>query len=124
MRSSSSITLILALLVAFAEAPFLHIHQHEATQRHPGAFLHIHLRSAHAVSSSPEFRGLDPDEDAEYQTWFSSTPTDPGTAAPVVLVESSSLPDPEHSGCALEAPMQIGHDPPLLCPKSPRGPPV
>lgn len=124
MRSSCSILLSLALLVAFVESPFLHTHQHEATQRHAGAFLHLHLKSAKAVSRSPEFRGLDPDEDAQYQPWFSTTPTDSGSMTPVMHGERASLPAPERSECLVEAPLQIGHDPPLFCPRSPRAPPA
>src|ERR1700674_5373799 len=75
VRSFCSILLNLGLLLASLEAPFLHTHQHEATQRHPGAFFHLHVRSAHAVSTGREFRTLDPDEDALYQAWFSATPT-------------------------------------------------
>jgi hypothetical protein len=124
VRSFGSILLSLALLGAFIEEPFLHTHQHEATQRHAGAFLHFHLKAVHPASMGTEFRALDPDEDAQYQNWFSATPTDSGTIAPVILSEPFSLPAPEHEGLAVETPLRIGHDPPLLCLKSPRAPPV
>ena len=124
MRISTSVLLSLALLVAFIEAPFQHIHRHEATQRHTGAFLHFHLKSAHPVSRSPEVRDLDPNEDAQYQAWFSATTTDSGTTVPVICAEPLSIPIPESSGWTIEAPVRTGHDPPLLCPKSPRAPPV
>jgi len=124
VRISTSVLLSLALLVAFIEAPFQHIHRHEATQRHAGAFLHFHLKSAHPTGRGPEFRDLDPNEDAQYQAWFSATTTDSGAMAPVIYAEPFSLPRPESSGWTTEAPVRIGHDPPLLCPKSPRAPPV
>jgi hypothetical protein len=124
VRTSSSILLSLALLVAFLEAPFLHTHQHEATQRHAGAFLHFHLKSAHPVGKNPEFRDLDPNEDAQYQAWFSATTTDSGTMVPVVFAAPFSVPIPESSGWSIETPQRIGHDPPLLIPRSPRAPPI
>lgn len=124
MRISTSVLLSLALLVAFVEAPFLHTHQHEATQRHAGAFLHFHLKSANPIGRSPEFRGLDPNEDAQYQAWFSATTTDSGTMAPVVYAEPFSVPIPESNGWSNETPLRTGHDPPLLSPRIPRAPPV
>ena len=124
MRFSGSIVLNVALLVAFVQAPFLHTHQHESTQKHAGGFLHVHFRCATPVSKSPELRGLDPDEDALYEGWFSAPPADSGSVTPVIHAESFSLPVPEHAGWAEESPLRIGHDPPLICPKSPRGPPV
>jgi hypothetical protein len=124
VRISTSVLLSLALLVAFVQAPFLHTHQHESTQRHAGAFLHFHVRSAHPLGKSPEFRGLDPNEDAQYQGWFSATATDSGSMIPVIHAQPSTLPAPELSGWSTETPIRSGHDPPLLNPRSPRAPPV
>jgi hypothetical protein len=124
VRAFGSILLNLALLVAFVQEPFMHAHQHEATQKHAGAFLHFHLRSASPAGKSPELRGLDPDEDALYEGWFSAPPVDYGSITPVIQVEPYALPLPELGGWTLETPLQVGHDPPLLCRKSPRGPPA
>jgi hypothetical protein len=124
LRSTSSILLTLALLVAFVEAPFAHTHRHDSTQRHAGAFLHFHLKSAGPVSRTHEFRGLDPNEDAQYQAWFSATPTNSVPMIPVVLAERYALSAPEHSGWVVEAQLRIGHDPPRLCSRSPRAPPA
>ena len=124
MRSYGSILLSLALLVAFVQAPFLHTHQHESTQKHAGAFLHVHLKLATPVSKSPELRGLDPDEDALYEGWFSAPPTDLGSMTPVIVAEPFSLPLPERGGWTVVTPLQFGHDPPPLCSNSPRAPPV
>ena len=124
MRTSSSILLSLTLLIAFVEAPFLHTHQHESTQRHAGAFFHFHLTSAHPVGTSPEFRGFDPNEDAQYQAWFSATATDSGSMTPAIYAEPYTLAAPEHSGWSIETPLRTGHDPPPLSLKSPRAPPA
>jgi hypothetical protein len=124
VRISTSVVLNLALLVAFVEAPFLHTHQHEATQRHAGAFLHFHLKSAIPIGRSPEFRGLDPNDDAQYQAWFPAPPTDSGTMVPVIYSEPFAVPIPESSGWSIETPQRTGHDPPLLSRRIPRAPPV
>ena len=124
LRSSTAVFATLALVLTFIEAPFLHTHQHESTQRHPGAFLHFHY---HLKSVQPggghEFRDLDPNDDAQQQNWFSATQTDEGLT-PVVLTKSVSVEAPEGDEHTLDAPLQQGHDPPLLCSKSPRAPPV
>lgn len=124
MRRSICILANLALLVAFLEAPFLHVHQHEATQQHPGAFLHFHLKSAHALGNSSEFRSLDPNEDALTENWVSTSPISPDFS-PLILAEHSFLAEPEeHRGYSVDAPLTTGPDPPLLSLKSPRAPPV
>lgn len=124
MRFFCSILSNLALLLAFVQAPFMHTHLHEATQKHAGAFLHVHFTSASPVSTSPELRTLDPNEDALYEGWFSAPPVDFGSITPLIQVEPFALPLPELGGWTLETPLQVGHDPPLLCRKSPRGPPA
>lgn len=123
MRRGICILANLALLVAFLEAPFLHVHQHEATQRHPGAFLHFHLRTVHVFGSSPDFRGLDPNDDALSENWVSAHPI-VLDFSPFILAERSSLAQPEHEGCTFDAPLSTGPDPPLIAAKSPRAPPV
>jgi hypothetical protein len=123
MRAFAVIVVSLALLFAFVQAPFLHTHQHEATQRHPGTFLHLHLKSFQPAGTGREFRLLDPNDDAVFQNWFSATPTDSGLT-PVILLEHLGLAAPERRAWMVEAPLQIGRAPPLLSAKSPRGPPA
>ena len=56
------------------DVPFLHVHEHEETQRHQGGFFQTHFPHHHPLSASksPELRGLDPDDDAVYQQRFSA----------------------------------------------------
>ena len=121
---SLSIPLSLVVFIAFLDAPFLHTHQHEGTQRHPGPVFHLHVKLAHPASKTPEFRGLDPDDDAQLQSWFSVTPTDSQSIIPALPAEPLSIPVLERSRWAVEAPLQIGHDPPFLSPRNPRAPPA
>jgi hypothetical protein len=123
VRPLISILANLALLVAFLEAPFLHIHQHEATQRHPGAFLHFHLKTLHFAGSGPEFQSLDPDDDVLLQTWVSASPINSGLI-PIILAEPFLLTVPEQSGWTVDAPPHTGHDPPLILLQNPRAPPL
>jgi hypothetical protein len=114
----------LALCLAFVQAPFQHVHQHEATQKHPGAFLHLHLESVSPAGHGPEFRNLDPDDDAQLQDWLSATTSSDAGLTSVVLAESVCVRAPELSGRTAEAPLPHGYDPPLLCIKNPRAPPA
>jgi hypothetical protein len=123
VRPLTAIPVSLALLLAFVQAPFLHTHQHEATQRHAGPLFHLHLKLFHATSRGSEFRALDPDDDALSQSWFADTPHDPGSS-PVILAVRLGVSAPEHSGWTVGPPPQMGHDPPLLCIKNPRAPPA
>ena len=123
MRPFTAILLTFALGLAFIEAPFLHVHEHEATQKHSGALLHLHLKSAQPVGSGSAFRNLDPDDDAQLQNWFSATSTVAGLT-PVILVEAHCVSLPEFSGWTDQAPLYSGHDPPLLCIRNPRAPPA
>jgi hypothetical protein len=125
LRSYTAVFATLALALTFVESPFLHTHQHESTQRHPGAFLHFHyhVKSIHPAGSEHEFRDLDPNDDAQLQNWFSATHADEGLT-PVVLTESVCVDVPEGDEYTLDAPLQNGHDPPLLCTKGPRAPPA
>jgi hypothetical protein len=116
--------LSLAIFIAFLEAPFLHTHQHESTQRHAGSVFHLHLGLAHHSSNSPEFQGLNPDDDAQLQSWFSLTPTDSTPIAPAVLAEFYSIRDLETSRLKVDPPLQTGHDPPRLSRQNPRAPPA
>jgi hypothetical protein len=123
VRPQLSILANIALLVGFWEAPFLHIHQHEATQRHPGALLHFHLKTAHFAGTGSEFRSLDPDDDVLLQNWVSASPTGFGLN-PAILTEPFFLTAPAHSGWTVAAPPHTGHDPPLILLHNPRAPPA
>jgi hypothetical protein len=124
VRPFTSITVILALCLTFVQAPFLHVHQHEVTQKHPGAFLHLHLESKHPAGGGPEFRNLDPDDDAQFYNWFSTITSSDAGLTSVILAESVRVHAPELSGWAAEAPLPNGCDPPLLCISNPRAPPA
>ena len=71
MRTHLSTVLSLAIFIAFVESPFLHSHQHESTQLHAGPVFHLHLGLTHHSSNAPEFQGLNPDDDAQLQSWLS-----------------------------------------------------
>lgn len=124
MRPLLSILLNLAVLTAFAEAPFLHTHRHEATAQHPGPFFHLHLKSAHAAGRVPGLQGLNPDDDAQYQHWFSATSTESVSNIPAIVAEPFVLVVFEQDGWTSEAPLPSSHGPPRFSPRSPRAPPA
>jgi len=123
VRRFTAVLVGFALCLAFVEAPFLHVHRHEATQRHTGALLHLHLRFAHSLSNRPEVRNLDPDDDAQLQNWFAATSTE-SPATPVILAEAHTILVLEFSGWTVHTRLPNGRDPPLLNVRNPRAPPA
>jgi len=125
VRRLISILMNLSLVLTFLQAPFLHVHQHEETQRHRGGFFHTHFPRHHHVSTSksPELSDLDPDDDAVFQHWFSATVSDFST--PVFIPTFAYTFAPTWSSEPfLEPDILSGHDPPRLTCTSPRSPPV
>jgi hypothetical protein len=114
--------MVVALM--FLQAPFMHVHEHESTERHPHGFLHTHFSHAHlSASRTPEVRDFDPDEDAHFLDWFTATlgdfqmplylPTPVYSFAPTLISAAFSEPA-----------IRSGHDPPHLSRSSPRAPPA
>jgi hypothetical protein len=124
VRPSLSILLNLAVLTAFAQAPFLHTHQHEATAQHPGPFFHFHLKYAHAAGRVPGLQGLDPNEDAQYQRWFSAASIESVSITPAIAAEPFVLVVFDQDSWTSDAPLPIAHGPPRFSPRSPRAPPA
>jgi hypothetical protein len=114
----------LALALTFLEAPFLHVHKDEITEHHHGGFFHAHFHHHHLEHPTlPEFHGIDPDDDAVDQQWFSATIIN--SSAPVFLLSVIYCYAP---GCISEPSFQAdilsGHDPPRRSRSAPRSPPA
>src|SRR5882757_7437402 len=124
VRSCISILMNLMLALTFLQAPFLHVHEHESTEHHPHGFLHTHFPHPHfSASKSAEFHGLDPDDDAVFQQWFSARISDLST--PVFTLTSIYTVTPIRSPEPFfESNILGGHDPPRRSLSSPRAPPV
>jgi hypothetical protein len=124
VRSCISILMNLVVALTFLQAPFLHVHEHESTENHSHRFFHTHFQQHHfSVSKSPEFRGLDPDDDAVFQHWFSATIKD--LFSPVFMLTSIYTVVPIRlSEPFLEPNILSGHDPPRRSRSSPRSPPI
>lgn len=123
-RACQSAVLVLAMFVAFIEAPFLHTHLHESTRHHSGPAFHLHFPSIEHGGEGPEFRCLNPDDDAQLLSWVSLTPTHLTLAAPAVPTEFFAVPALESSRFTVDAPNEKGHDPPPLTGQNPRAPPA
>ena len=124
MRAYQSAVLALAMFVAFIEAPFLHTHQHESTQHHPGPVFHLHFPSIEYGGKGPAIRSLNPDDDAQFLSWVSVTPTHLIPAAPALPAEFFTVPPPELRRWTIDARHPRGHDPPPLTTQNPRAPPA
>jgi hypothetical protein len=124
VRFCVSILMNLVLALTFIQAPFMHVHVHEETQRHRGGFFHTHFPHHHPPSASTEVSGLDPDDDAVFQHWFSATVSDFSTPI-FILTDAYAIVIPTlTSEPFVEPEILSGHDPPRLTCTSPRSPPV
>ena len=122
MRAIGITVSAVALLSAFLQAPFLHVHS--ALTDHPASSIaHLHAWTPHA-SSSPTFGAVTPDEDAIDIDWHIAAPPASDIVFDLVageaLLGEMVLPVVEPA-CT---PQARAHDPPDFSPKPPRSPPV
>ena len=122
MREISAKLGIAALLSAFLQAPFLHIHADHSD--HPASSIaHLHL-PASSGSGGVAIGAHTPDEDAIEAEWHIAPPPVLDLLADLAVSEAGIvLPLPLFSE-AVATPQPRGHDPPDFCPTSPRSPPV
>lgn len=104
--------MICAILIGFAQAPFLHIHEHDfGEEHHATQQAHIHERLSSIETDGPTIQEIDPADDERAVDWlhavsFSggflyltsdriSTPepaADPGVIQPVPIARGNSPP--------------------------------
>lgn len=125
VRFCVSILMNLVLALTFVQAPFLHVHAHEETQRHRGGFFHTHFPHYHHLSASKtaDVSDLDPDDDAVFQHWFSATVSEFSTPAFLPAFVFAVVPM-QISEPFLAPEILSGHDPPRLTCTAPRSPPA
>lgn len=125
LRSLASSLASVAVLLAFVQAPSAHIHEHEATERHDGSFLHLHVPHIEVPDSDgPEWRDLDPDDDAQSLNWASLAPSYEGLV-PVVLRECTVIvPVLAIANWQMTDLRPSAHDPPTSRATPPRAPPI
>jgi hypothetical protein len=125
VKSAISIMLNVALLLAFLQAPSLHVHAHEATQRHAGTFFHTHFaHGVHPPLRGAEWRDLDPADDARFLSWVSMVPSDNGLAPAVLAASTVILPIRVVTEWQTTILRPRAHDPPALSAAPPRAPPA
>lgn len=112
-------------MLAFMQAPSLHVHQHESTEGHEGDLLHTHVAHFEAPpSGQPEWRDIDPDDDARFVEWIAKGRADSGFAHVAVTSADIAFPLPVLSECQTIIHQPRTHDPPVFHIFRPRAPPV
>ena len=123
MWKIGSVFACVALVLAFVQAPFLHVHEDEENNFHAGPALHMHFAHRAAPSEKPVVGVYDADDDAQDQVWVST---------PAHLHVVLDLASPERAVRFERAtnqprltpvPIESGHDPPRLTKAFPRAPP-
>ena len=122
VRRAAAIPSSLLFLLAFLQAPFDHIHAHEAEEHPHGGLFHTHFGEAQAPSGV-ELRDYDPDQDAASLDLFQPS----GQAAVhivAVLVSVAVIAPPRRQAPESEPVEARSHDPPASPQTSPRAPPA
>lgn len=124
VRKWVSLLACMALVLGFIQAPFTHVHEHEETSHHPGAFLHSHYHHSVVPSNTPRVSDLDPDDDAHDLKWFSVAVDHyhlqlAPPAKPFLSFEVAEASEPN-----ITPAIESGHDPPDRLRSSPRAPPL
>jgi hypothetical protein len=127
VRSGAALHTCVALLLAFAMAPFEHVHSGDSKDHDHPALIHTHFFEFHVsqpTSGGPAFDHSDDDHASAWQS-NSFTLVVPATAPPFVLSRSQAV-----DVVLTEVPEPVGavetraHDPPTPPLVSPRPPPV
>jgi hypothetical protein len=122
MRQLFSIFMLCVFGLAFAHAPFAHVHEHSDPHNHGGAF-HTHKKHFHHHSDEVKIEGEDPDHDAKALDAFKIVKS-PESKLFVVLptaVISFFLPVTKELVYAVTP---CGHDPPERFSSPARAPPA
>ncbi len=121
MRGAAAILLTVLLLLASAQAPFLHDHPADPGHRHARGITHAHLTKA--AAAGPALTAAGDEVAARWLDWVASAndhrdpplaASDPTVAARIQLAAAGAAPE-----VAVRS-----HDPPPRSPLQPRAPPV
>ena len=127
VRSAAALHTCVALLLAFAMAPFEHVHSGDSKDHDHPALIHTHFFEFHVsqhTSGGPAFDDADDDHASAWQS-NSFTLVVPAAATPFVLSRSQAI-----DVILTEAPEPVvavetrAHDPPATPLVSPRPPPA
>ena len=124
VRPATARLSITAVLLAFLQAPFLHVHGLEETRDHPASsILHVHYHGQ-LPDEGQAIGAHTPDEDALETDWSIAPPPDLGPAFTLSVAEISLAEPLRLVSVSIPAERPRGHDPPDLVPAPPRAPPA
>ena len=120
MRSSSAITVTLALLLSFVQSPFAHTHRRDLDHRHSVALSHSHL----GLLSGRSLALHAPDDDDVQPIDWVVLAKDFSQPFVAITSEPSVVPSQELQNEIVRTPAARAHDPPGLPALPPRAPPA
>lgn len=112
----------LAIALAFIQAPFSHVHEHEKNAAHASTPFHAHFSHLDSPGTGPQVRPFEPDDDAVDQPWFAAT-VDHLSLKMAFPERIFVLAVATEAGAVVPTPIEGGHDPPRITRSSPRSPP-
>lgn len=123
MRRALHLGVVSGLLLAFAQAPFLHVHDRDHGHEHSHGFAHAHSHWPLEHSDNPALEAHDHDSDARFLDWIAGDGTSDTRLAAALPVEIV-IPDLiEHRGLAPGFTPR-NHDPPWRVSLKARAPPA
>ena len=124
VRLPTAILVNLSLVLAFLQAPFLHVHDHESSGNDHHGFFHAHFHHHHVNPSGKAWLcAIDSDDDAHYVNWVSSPAQDHSLPALALPYEYSFAAE-QHSEPRIHPVGLSGRAPPALRLGIPRAPPA
>jgi hypothetical protein len=127
VRAVAALETCVALVLAFAMAPFEHVHSGDAKDHDHPAIIHTHFFEFHAPHQTHSGPGFDDPDDDHASAWQSNSFTIVVPAAGVPFVPSRS---PGIRVALTEVPEPViaveerAHDPPAIALPTPRPPPA
>jgi hypothetical protein len=123
MRSFRAVAVIGAILIAFAQAPFLHVHEHDFGQdHHVTEQAHVHARLHSTDSDGATIQEVDPADDERTVDWLHAIAS--LFVVRCITSERIILPKPSaDSGFIRPVPIAHGNSPPCCSQLPARAPP-
>jgi hypothetical protein len=121
VRGTFHLGVIATLLVAFAQAPFIHVHDHDPAHEHAHGFTH-----AHWAGENADVLALEADDhsgDARSLSWIAGDGKSPVRLA-AALPEAISIREPIAQPALVIDRIHHSHDPPWRSALNSRAPPA
>jgi hypothetical protein len=123
VQSFRAVAVICAILIGFAQAPFLHVHEHDfGEEHHATEQAHVHERLSSIETDGPSIQEIDPADDERTVDWLQAVST--CVLSLYLTSERIEIPEPAaNPGVIRPVPIARGNSPPCCAQLPGRSPP-